>query len=235
MPQLYPNFSFESLSHQSLKYFLNLKIPNFAYLLFGGKIALTFTLRSDFLKKIAVYCGAAAGDNPVYVESAKRLGRWLAENNIGLVYGGGKFGLMGIVASTVMNNGGHVDGIIPQELADRGASDHSISKLQIVENMSIRKKMMMNLADGFIALPGGPGTLEEISEAFSWSLIGDNDKPCILFNVNHYYDNLKKMYDHMVEEGFLSQEARQKLLFTDSFEVIAEFLETYTPPKIREY
>lgn len=187
------------------------------------------------MKKIAVCCGAAKGNDPIYVESAKRLGIWLVENNIGLVYGGGKFGLMGVIASTVMNNGRHVDGIIPQELADRGASDHSISNLQVVENMTVRKKVMMELADGFIALPGGPGTLEEISEVYSWSIIGDNNKPCILFNVNHYYDNLQKMYDQMAEEGFLVHEARQKLLFTDSLESISQFIESYTPPEIREY
>ncbi|MBF7137728.1 LOG family protein [Pediococcus pentosaceus] len=187
------------------------------------------------MRKIAIYCGAAAGNNPTYANSARKLGKWMASNNIGLVYGGGQFGLMGIIAKTVIENGGHVDGIIPENLAARGASYQAVSNLQVVKDMSIRKQLMMDMADGFIALPGGPGTLEEISEVFSWSLIGDNNKPCVLFNTNHYYDNLQNMYDHMVVEGFLTSQARQKLLFSDSVEQIAEFMDTYIPPKIREY
>ena len=114
------------------------------------------------MRKIAVYCGAAAGNNPTYANSARKLGKWMASNNIGLVYGGGQFGLMGIIAKTVIENGGHVDGIIPENLAARGASYQAVSNLQVVKDMSIRKQLMMDMADGFIALPGGPGTLEEI-------------------------------------------------------------------------
>lgn len=187
------------------------------------------------MRKIAVYCGAATGDQPAYADSARELGKWMANNNIGLVYGGGQFGLMGIIAKTIMENGGHVDGIIPENLAARGASYNAISNLQIVKDMTVRKQMMMDMADGFVALPGGPGTLEEISEVFSWSLIGNNSKPCVLFNTNHYYDHLQNMYDHMVSEGFLTSQARQKLLFTDSVSQIAEFMDSYVPPKIREY
>jgi uncharacterized protein (TIGR00730 family) len=187
------------------------------------------------LKKIAVYCGAAAGTNGIYAESARQLGLWMVKNEIGLVYGGGRFGLMGIIAKTIMENGGHVDGIIPQELADRGASYEGISKLQVVENMTVRKQIMMEMADGFIALPGGPGTLEEISEVYSWSLLGDNAKPCVLFNANHYYDSLQNMYDTMTQNGFLSAEARQKLLFSNDLTQIQHFMNTYVPPAIRKY
>ncbi|AEV95937.1 LOG family protein [Pediococcus claussenii] len=187
------------------------------------------------MKKIAVYCGAASGANPVYERAAKELGEWLVANNYGLVYGGGQFGLMGAIARAVLDNGGHVDGIIPKELDARGATLKSVTNLEVVENMTVRKGRMMELADGFLALPGGPGTLEEISEVYSWSIIGDNKKPCVLYNINHYYDPLKTMYQQMTSQGFLTQQAHDKLLFSDSMDKIREFMENYQPPKIREY
>lgn len=187
------------------------------------------------MKKIAVFCGAAEGESPRYTAAAQQLGKYLANHQMGLVYGGGKYGLMGQIATAVLEFGGYVEGIIPQNLADRGASYSAISKLEVVENMPVRKQRMMELADGFVALPGGPGTLEEIAEVYSWSLIGENAKPCALYNVAHYYDALQEFYDRMVKNGFLAKPAREKLLFSDSLDEIFQFINSYTPPAIRQY
>lgn len=187
------------------------------------------------MKRIAVYCGASDGINPIYVEAAKHLGRWLVKNDCDLVYGGGQFGLMGTIAREVLKNGGKVYGILPKELADRGAALDTITDLKIVDNMSIRKRMMFDMSDAFIALPGGPGTLEEISEVYSWSIIGDNDRPCVLYNVNHYYDPLKTMYDQMSQQSFLTNQAHQKLLFSSSLTEIGDFMQNYVQPKVRTY
>ncbi|MEE6674246.1 TIGR00730 family Rossman fold protein [Pediococcus acidilactici] len=187
------------------------------------------------MRKIAVFCGAAEGESVRYSAAAQQLGQYLANHQIGLVYGGGKYGLMCQIATAVLNSGGYVEGIIPQNLADRGASYTAISHLEVVENMTVRKQRMMELADGFIALPGGPGTLEEIAEVYSWSLIGENAKPCVLYNVAHYYDALQEFYDHMVKNGFLAKPAREKLFFSDSLNEIFQFITNYNPPAIRRY
>ncbi|MTV82581.1 TIGR00730 family Rossman fold protein [Secundilactobacillus folii] len=185
------------------------------------------------LKRIAAYCGASTGNQVIYQRSTIKLGHFLAAHNFELVYGGGGVGLMGVLAQTVIGDGGVVHGIMPKELAARGASDHHLTKLTIVDNMSERKRLMMNLADGCLAIPGGPGTLEEISEAFSWARIGDNVNPCALFNVNHYFDPLATFFDQMVAQGFLTAEHRSKLLFSDNLNSIFKFMETYTAPTIR--
>lgn len=184
---------------------------------------------------IAVYCGASFGNNDNYKKCAEKLGEWIGKNSYTLIYGGGKVGLMGIVADTVLANKSEVIGIMPEFLVKRELAHTNITKLEVVKDMSIRKKKMIDLADVFIALPGGPGTLEEISEVISWSRIGQNANPCILYNENSYYDYLKLMYNKMVEEGFLSKEDNEKILFTDSVEEISEFIKNYVPPKIRKY
>lgn len=151
--------------------------------------------------KITVYCGANSGSNKIYYNKAVELGNWIAQYNHQLVYGGGKVGLMGILADTVMAKEGYVTGVIPTFLKDREIAHPGISELITVENMSQRKNLIISLADVFIALPGGPGTLEEITEVISWSRIGKNDKPCILLNVDGYFNSLRAMYERMVQEG----------------------------------
>ena len=187
------------------------------------------------VKKIAVYCGASLGSNPVYQQAGAALGQWLAEHEIGLVYGGGKYGLMGVIAKSVLDHNGVVWGVITKELENRGTVLDTVTYLQVVDNMAARKSAMMNLSEGFIAFPGGPGTLEEIAEAFSWALIGDNSEPCAFYNVNHYYQPLQAMYDQMTSEGFLSEQGRSKLLFSDSIDEIQQFMASYEPPTIRTY
>ena len=177
--------------------------------------------------KITVFCGANNGKNEAYKENAKELGKWIADNNHTLVYGGGKVGLMGVIADTVLENNSEVIGIMPQFLVDREISHTGITEFIIVDDMSIRKEKLVDLGDVFVALPGGPGTLEEISQVISWVRVGKKDAPCILMNVDGYYDFLEQYFDKMVEEGFLTKEDRQRTLFTDSVAEMHEFIRTY--------
>ena len=142
---------------------------------------------------------------------------------------------MKILAETVLNGGGKVHGITTQALYDRDASLDSLSDLKVVKDMDTRKKMMLDMSDGCIALPGGPGTLEEISMAFSWARLGDYSGACVLYNVNGYYDSLAALFDEMTSKGFLTKPDRAKLLFSDSLDKIYDFMSTYIPPKIRTY
>ncbi|WP_125588932.1 LOG family protein [Companilactobacillus jidongensis] len=187
------------------------------------------------MKNIAVYCGAATGNDPIYTIAAKKLAHWITNNNYGLTYGGGRFGLMGVMAETVISDDGYVHGIITENLASRNLSQTNLSKLDIVDGMDARKRAMLDNSIASIALPGGPGTLEEISEAYSWTRIGDNNNPCIFYNVNHYYDALETFFDTMTDNEFLTRTDRDKLLFSDSLGEIKEFIDTYIPPKLRSF
>ena len=177
--------------------------------------------------KITVFCGANNGKSELYKENAIELGKWIANKNHTLVYGGGKIGLMGVIADTVLENSGEVIGIMPQFLVDREISHTGITEFVIVDDMSERKTQLVDLGDAFIALPGGPGTLEEISQVISWVRVGKKDAPCILMNVNGYYDFLEQYFDKMVEEGFLTNEDRKRTLFTANLEEMEEFIANY--------
>lgn len=185
--------------------------------------------------KVAVYCGASHGNNKIYINKTIELAKWIANNNNSLVFGGGNVGLMGTVADSVLENGGEVIGVMPNFLAEREIAHKGLTKMHLVKSMHERKSKMIDLADCFIALPGGPGTLEEITEVISWGRIGQQLKPCILFNINGFYNNLRHQYDLMVSEGFLSEDDRSKILFTDSFDEIESFIECYNPPDVRTY
>ena len=134
---------------------------------------------------------------------------------------------MGVIADTVLENSGEVIGIMPQFLVDREISHKGITEFVIVDDMSERKTQLVDLGDAFIALPGGPGTLEEISQVISWVRVGKKDAPCILMNVNGYYDFLEQYFDKMVEDGFLTKEDRKRTLFTDSIDEMEEFIVNY--------
>ena len=177
--------------------------------------------------RITVFCGANNGKSELYKENAIELGKWIANKNHTLVYGGGKIGLMGVIADTVLENSGEVIGIMPQFLVDREISHTGITEFVIVDDMSERKTQLVDLGDAFIALPGGPGTLEEISQVISWVRVGKKDVPCILMNVNGYYDFLEQYFDKMVEDGFLTKEDRKRTLFTDSIDEMEEFIVNY--------
>jgi hypothetical protein len=155
-----------------------------------------------------VFCGSNPGDDPAYRDAAWRLGEAFAERKVELVYGGGSIGLMGVVARSVRENGGRVTGIIPRALFDREIADEDVDDLRVVETMHERKALMAKLSAGFIALPGGYGTLEEFCEMVTWVQLALHDKPCLLLNINGYYDPLIAMFDRAVARGFVSSESR---------------------------
>ncbi len=173
------------------------------------------------MKKICVFCGSSRGYSSVYGEYAERLGAYLAEREIGLVYGGGNVGLMGIISTSVMINGGHVTGVIPEKLYAKVPHEH-ISELFVVNDMHERKSMMYRLSDGFICLPGGVGSLEELLEVFTWVQLGYLTKPVCILNIKGYYTPLLKQFETMVAEGFLKQSHQSNLLVKDSIEGITE-------------
>jgi TIGR00730 family protein len=184
---------------------------------------------------ITVYCGASLGNQPEYQQAAVTLGQWIAQKKYTLIYGGGRAGLMGLLADTVLANGGKVIGIIPAFLQARELTHSGCTKLIVVNSMAERKANMLKLADACIALPGGPGTLEEITEVYSWTRLGKNPHPCILFNTNGFYEPLRAMYQRMVETDFLTETYFKKLLFSDNFTEIERFIAEYQPPEIRTY
>jgi len=184
---------------------------------------------------IIVYCGASKGNETQFDDNAVELGKWIVDNNHSLIYGGGNVGLMGTIANTVLENGGEVIGVMPKFLADREISHPGLSELIIVENMSERKNKMLSIGDACVALPGGPGTLEEISEVISWSRIGENDRPCILYNKSGYYNKLASFFDEMVNKGFLTESDRNNIAFLDSIDNLEKVIREYKPVEIRRY
>lgn len=187
------------------------------------------------IKSLTVYCGANTGNDPRIVAAAKEFGRQLARHQLSLVYGGGHFGIMGTIARAVIDNGGNAHGVITTELRDRGTALDNLTTIEVVPNMDIRKQQMMKLGDGMVALPGGVGTLEEISEAASWTTIGDNHKPAAFYNIDGYYDPLKAMFLKMNEKGFLEKSYLDSLYFTDNFDDLLAFMNNYQAPDYRHY
>lgn len=181
-------------------------------------------LREAEMTKIAVYCGANEGFGEEYVAQARKLGEWLVQKNYDLVFGGGKIGLMGVVADTVLAGGGKAYGVMPQFLVDQEQAHDGLTKLTIVNDMDERKQAMLTQADVCIALPGGPGTMEEFTQAYSLLRVGQSTNPCVLFDYAGYYSNFVAQYDLMVEQGFLSVADRKKLFCSDSLEEIDEYV-----------
>lgn len=177
------------------------------------------------MKKILIYCGSAKGNDEVYQTSAIKLGQLLVEHNLGLVYGGGNVGLMGIIADEVLRLGGEVIGVIPRLLMEKEVGHLNLTKMFIVEDMHQRKAKMFELSDACIAMPGGIGTMEELFEAFTWSQLGFHQKPCGVLNVNGYYDALHQLMQHMVDSGFLKQQHKDQLVFeTDEEQLLRKVL-----------
>lgn len=169
---------------------------------------------------ITVYLGADEGKNPVYREKVTELGRWIGENGHTLIYGGSHSGLMGYLADSVLANGGKVIGVEPQFFIDLGFEHEGLTQLIVTRDMSERRAKMLELGDAFIAFPGGTGTLEEISEVMSKVSLKHLNAPCILYNLNGYYDSLQDMLRRMIEEGFSSQERQSGILFVRSLDEI---------------
>jgi uncharacterized protein (TIGR00730 family) len=167
------------------------------------------------MKALCIYCGASPGHSPVYAEAARSLAGTMVDRGIELVYGGGNVGLMGVIADEVMRLGGRATGVIPQALMDKEVGHQALTKLHVVKDMHERKAMMADLADGFIAMPGGIGTLEELFEVFTWAQLGFHDKPIGLLNAHGFYDGLLAFLKHVTGEGFL-REKQAALLLSDA-------------------
>ena len=184
------------------------------------------------MKKIAslcVYCGSATGGSELYAEAARALGRELVRRGIMLVYGGGNVGLMGAIADEVMAHGGRATGVIPQALMQREVGHHGLTELHVVKDMHERKAMMAELADGFIAMPGGFGTLEELFEVTTWAQLGLHEKPIGLLNINGFYDGLTGFASHLVAEGFVRPDHAGLLMHAPDAAGLLDQFDSFVP------
>ena len=181
------------------------------------------------MRTICVYCGSNAGSKPAYTERAIALGNRLAKEGLQLVYGGGNVGLMGIVADAVLEAGGEVIGVIPEQLVNWEVAHKGLTRLEVVANMHERKARMFDLADGFVALPGGFGTLDEMFEMLTWRQLGIGDKPCAFLDIEGFYVPLMAMMDRMVEERFLHADQRSDLWHGEDIEAMLDWMRSYRP------
>lgn len=182
------------------------------------------------MKRICVFCGSNAGGDPIFLETAGKVGEFLANENVEIVYGGGRVGLMGKVADSALANGGKVIGAIPAALDRKEIAHQGLTKIHIVESMHERKALMAELADGFIALPGGFGTFEEFCEIVTWAQLGIHQKPCALLNINGFYDDMIAMFDHSTANNFISREHRELVIVENNIEKLYEKMKNFRPP-----
>jgi uncharacterized protein (TIGR00730 family) len=183
------------------------------------------------LNRICVFCGTNAGSRPAYGVAARELGRVLADQDIELVYGGASVGIMGELADAVQEHGGHVTGIIPQQLMEKEAAHTGIRNLIVVASMHQRKSQMADMSDGFIAMPGGIGTLEGFFEVLTWGQLGIHTKPAGILNVERYFDGLTGFLDHAVREGFLTEAHRSAIIVESEAARLLERMRAYAPPE----
>ncbi len=184
------------------------------------------------MQRIAVFCGSSIGFKPVYANDAKKVGEYFAKNNIGLVYGGGKIGMMGVLADTILKNKGEVIGVIPHLLRHEEVAHTKITKMIITKKMSKRKVKISKMVDGYIALAGGFGTLDEIFEALTLGQLGIENKPIGILNTNDFFKPMLHQLDHMVKEGFLKQSNRDMILVSDQIKDLIHQMENYQAPKM---
>jgi hypothetical protein len=187
------------------------------------------------MRRICVFCGSSSGNRPEYRAAAEELGAELVRRKIGLVYGGGNVGLMGLIADAVLRADGEVQGVIPEHLMGREVGHKGLTKLHVVRSMHERKALMTDLSDAFVALPGGFGTLEEFCEAVTWTQLGLHAKPCGILNVLEYYSPLLAMFDHAVEERFLKTENRALVLARESPADLLQALEEWRPLRVEKW
>jgi uncharacterized protein (TIGR00730 family) len=180
------------------------------------------------MKSICVYCGSSSGTKPYYAEAARVLAKEMVDQHIALVYGGGKIGLMGAIADEVMRLGGEATGVIPKALMEKEVGHKGLTRLHIVKDMHERKATMAELAEGFIAMPGGIGTLEELFEVFTWSRLGFHDKPIGMLNTQGFYDGLISFLRHLVTEDFLSKDQEALLLHASEPKTLLAQFHTYS-------
>ncbi len=183
------------------------------------------------LGRVCVYCGSSQGRDPAYAEQAERLARTLASENIGLVYGGASVGVMGLLADAALAEGGEVIGVIPGNLMHKEVAHQGLTDLKVVSSMHERKACMADLADAFIALPGGLGTLEELFEVLTWAQLGLHGKPCALLNTRGYYDQLARFLDHAVAEEFIKPKHRSMLIVEEDPVQLVQACATYASPE----
>ena len=187
------------------------------------------------MRRICVYCGSSNGRNPAYRVAAEQLGLVLAERGIGLVYGGASVGVMGAIADAVLAAGGEATGVIPRALAHKEVAHDGLSELHVVESMHERKALMAELSDGFVALPGGWGTLEEIFEALTWAQLGFHAKPCGLLNCAGYFTALHEFLEHAMNEQFVRAEFRPMIITEDDPKALLDRFASYRPPRVRKW
>jgi uncharacterized protein (TIGR00730 family) len=187
------------------------------------------------MKSVAVYCGSSSGNKEIYTKQAQEMGRELAQRGLTLVYGGGCVGLMGTIADAVLAEGGKVIGVIPSFLADKELAHKGCTELHVVETMHQRKLLMADLAEGFVAMPGGFGTLEELFEVLTWGQLGLHGKPIGLLNVEGFYDQLIGLCDHMVGEAFLRAENRNQVLQNATPAALLDAMAQYKPQRLEKW
>ncbi len=187
------------------------------------------------LRRICVFCGSHRGADPAFTAAAELTGRELVRRGIGLVYGGGNIGLMGVLADAVLQAGGHVTGVIPETLMAREVGHCGLPDLRVVQTMHERKAIMAELADGFIALPGGFGTFDEMFEILTWAQLGLHAKPCALLNVNGFFDPLLRFLDHAVAERFLRAGHRSLILVDSEINTLLDRMSAHHPKPERKW
>jgi uncharacterized protein (TIGR00730 family) len=187
------------------------------------------------VRRVCVYAGSNPGNDLIYAQAARELADLLAERGIGLVYGGGRVGLMGVLADTALAAGGEVIGVMPQALVDREIAHEGLTELRVVASMHERKALMAELSNAFVAVPGGIGTLEELIEIYTWSQLGIHAKPCGVLNVAGYYDHLAAFLDHAVAAGFLKAEHRAVLSVASEPGELLERLAAYVPRTVAKW
>lgn len=186
------------------------------------------------MKKLCVFCGSSSGNGDSYMNGAKKLGKTMVEHGYSLVYGGASVGTMGAIADSVLQAGGDVIGVIPQAISDMEVAHSGLTRLEVVDNMHQRKSRMMTLSDGFIAMPGGLGTLEEIFEALTWLQLGFHSKPCGLLDADEFYQKLDAFLRHAEQEGFIKSVHRENLLIGDSAEKVIGLLENWQENRLEK-
>ncbi len=181
------------------------------------------------MPRICVFCGSSMGHRPEYKSAAEDLGRSLAENGIGLIYGGANVGLMKIIADTMLLKGAEVIGVMPNHLVEKEVAHANLTEMIIVDTMAERKEQMVTLSDGFIALPGGFGTIDELSEILTYNQLRISDKPLGILNISGYFDHLLNFYDHAVKEGFVRKEHRDNLIVSENITDLIRLMNQYKP------